>query len=126
MRKLSRSTGGFKDDFIVNKVNMYGRRYVETGDPEVLIQMVEDFKECLDDEVCEAFVKFLKGQRPLKLGIRNRQKELDITKLYRAHRDARRDEASTTIQQELADRFGMTQGAVRKVLEKHGILPEVR
>ena len=37
MRKLSRSTGGFKDDFIVNKVNMYGRRYVETGDPEVLI-----------------------------------------------------------------------------------------
>jgi len=124
MRKLTKSAGGFKDDFVVSKVNMYGRLYVETGDPLVLIQLVEDLKDCLDKEFSDALIKLLKDQRPMKLGIRHRQLEQDIVKLYMAHRRAKPEEVSRTIQQRLADRFGKTHGAVRKVLEKYGILPD--
>ena len=126
MRKLTKSAGGFKDDFVANQVNMYGRRYVETGDPLVLIQLVEDLKDCLDKEFSDALIKLFKDQRRKKLGLQHQQLEQDIVKLYMAHRRAKPEEASSTIQQRLADRFGKTQGAVRKVLEKYGILPEGR
>lgn len=126
MRKLTKSAGGFKDDFVTIKVNMYGRRYVETGDPLVLIQLVEDLKDCLDEEFRDALIKLFKDQRPMKLGILHRQLDEDIVKLYLAHRRSKPDEASRTIQQNLADRFGKSQGAVRKVLERYGVLPEGR
>ena len=124
MSKLTKSAGGFKDDFVVSKVNMYGRQYVETGDPLVLILLVEDLKDCLDKEFRDALIKLLKAQRPMKLGIRHRQSDEDIVKLYRLHRAKRRDEASTTIQKELAQRFAKTPEAIRKVLERNGVLPE--